>query len=68
MDVARLLTRADQPPQLIGLDVWNSAARIAPLTIAEGAEVVLALENRFDPSISELFFTSFYSEWSPSEG
>jgi hypothetical protein len=47
-----------QPPYLTTLNVWNSAARLAPMLIAEGASrAALGFQDAFDDSLAEYALT-----------
>lgn len=46
------------PPYLTTLNVWNSAARLAPMLIAEGASrAALGFQDAFDDSLAEYALT-----------
>ena len=46
------------PPYLTTLNVWNSAARLAPMLIAEGAtRAALGFQDAFDDSLAEYALT-----------
>ena len=46
------------PPYLTTLNVWNSAARLAPMLIAEGASrAALGFQDAFDDSLAEFTLT-----------
>ena len=48
----------DAPPYLTTLNVWNSAARLAPMLIAEGASrAALGFQDAFDDSLAEYALT-----------
>ncbi|HMP31240.1 MAG TPA: hypothetical protein PKD85_16665, partial [Saprospiraceae bacterium] len=47
----------------VGFNLWNSANRIAPLTIAAGAQTAIAFQTSIDDAIAELFFVNFYRNW-----
>ena len=50
-------------PTLVGLNLFHSAPRIAPLLLAAGAESVVAFQDTIDDALSEIFFAEFYSKW-----
>ena len=67
-ELAKLLTTNIRKPKFIGFNCWDSGARIAPLSVAEGAGAALGFQHTFDDSVAELFFTNFYrscveNEW-----
>lgn len=56
--LARALAVGDTPPYLTTLNVWNSAARLAPMLIAEGAtRAALGFQDAFDDSLAEYALT-----------
>lgn len=58
--LAQAMARAlgDTPPYLTTLNVWNSAARLAPMLIAEGASrAALGFQDAFDDSLAEYTLT-----------
>ncbi len=61
-DVGKVLTAGSKrrPPMLVGFNVWESAARIAPLTIAAGARAAIGFQLMSDDAVSEQFFVHFY--------
>jgi hypothetical protein len=48
------------PPSLISLNVYNSAASIAPHLVAAGIPHVISFQDTIDDRISEHFFVLFY--------
>lgn len=64
--IAQLLTRGEKKPLLVGFNVYNSAARLAALTVAEGAQLSLGFQDTLDDALAELFFAEFYGAWSRS--
>ena len=48
-------------PQLVALNIYDSAARIAPLIVAEGAYAATGFQDTFDDDLSEMFFSVLYS-------
>ena len=48
-------------PQLVSMNFGNSAARLAPLTLAAGARAAIGFQDSFDDDLAELFFSLFYS-------
>ena len=59
-ELAKLLTTNNRKPKFIGFNCWDSGARIAPLSVAEGAGAALGFQHTFDDSVAELFFMNFY--------
>lgn len=62
-ELAALLTVGDPPPAFVGFNVWHSAARMAPLTVASGAASAIGFQTVFDDGLAELFFATFYETW-----
>ncbi len=59
-DFAGLLTEAGHGPALVVCNIWNSAARTAPLAVAAGAAAAIGFQDAFDDALSELFIGAFY--------
>jgi hypothetical protein len=60
--LAQALCSHGHRPQLVALNLQNSAARVAPLLIAEGAGAAIGFQDIFDDDLSELFLATFYRE------
>lgn len=60
--LARALCSARPRPQLVALNLQNSAARVAPLLVAEGAGAAVGFQDVFDDDLGELFFGTFYRQ------
>jgi hypothetical protein len=60
--LARALCPRSHRPQLVAINLQNSAARVAPLLVAEGAGAAVGFQDTFDDDLSELFFATFYRE------
>jgi hypothetical protein len=50
--------------KLVGLNLYHSAARIAPLLIAAGVEAAVGFQDTIDDTIAEIFYAEFYRRWS----
>jgi hypothetical protein len=48
---------------LIACNIYNSAARIAPLAVASGAGAAIGFQDSFDDDLAELFFSTLYRAW-----
>ncbi len=48
-------------PLFVGLNLWNSAARIAPQLLPAGVVASMGFQDAFDESLAEYFFETFYS-------
>lgn len=64
-ELSTLLTKAHRP-RLVSMNIGNSAARLASLTVAHGAEAAIGFQDSFDDALSELFFSVLYSNLSLS--
>jgi hypothetical protein len=51
------------PPRLVGFDTYNSASRVAALTVAGGAAAAVGFQDVFNDDLAELFFFNFYMAW-----
>jgi hypothetical protein len=60
---ARLLTCADRKPTLVSLNLFNSAARTAPLIVAAGTSAAIGFQDEFSDPVAELFFATLYRTW-----
>jgi hypothetical protein len=60
-DLGRLLTDDNHRPRLVALNVGNSAARCAPLAVAEGAWAAIGFQDTFNEELAEFFFSVLYS-------
>lgn len=61
--VAAILNSGQNKPALVCFNVWDSGARLAPLTVALGANAAIGFEHTVDDSVAELFFANFYRTW-----
>jgi hypothetical protein len=58
--LAQLLVPQTRPPTLVSLNVYNSAARIAPRLVVAGAAHAVGFQDTIDDRLAEQFFSSFY--------
>jgi hypothetical protein len=61
--LAKVLTSATRKPSLLCCNIYNSAARIAPLSVAEGAGAAIGFQDSFDDELAERFFATLYRVW-----
>lgn len=54
---------ADHQPALVALSSCYTGRRLAPLTVAAGADLVIGFHQEVDDSSLPAFFASFYSAW-----
>ena len=60
--LAHALTQGGQlRPLFVGLNLWNSAARIAPQLLPAGVVASMGFQDAFDEALAEYFFETFYS-------
>ncbi len=56
-----LTASATHAPLFVGANMWNSAARVAPLLLSEGVVSSLGFQDAFDDSLGEYFFETLYA-------
>ncbi|MEJ2592454.1 MAG: hypothetical protein P8178_13855, partial [Candidatus Thiodiazotropha sp.] len=56
----------DYAPRLVSFNLYNSASRLAALTVARGAQAALGFQDSIDNELAELFFADFYRLWTGS--
>lgn len=61
--LAKALCAGGHRPELVAFSLQNSAARIASMTVAHGAQAAIGFQDVFDDNLAELFFGSFYRAW-----
>lgn len=62
-ELASLLTSAATTPRLVACNFQNSAARVAAMVVAQGAEASIGFQDFVDDSLAELLFATFYANW-----
>jgi hypothetical protein len=58
--LAQALVTEGHAPQLVFCNIWNSAARVAPLLAAAGAAAAIGFQDGMDDALAEIFLGSFY--------
>jgi hypothetical protein len=58
--LATILTSAATKPELVSFNFYNSAARIASLTVALGARAAIGFQDTIDDNLAEQFFAALY--------
>lgn len=58
------LAAGAEPPLLVGLELWNGAARLAPLLLPAGAWAAAAFQDSFDEALGTYFFENLYDQLS----
>lgn len=58
--LAEALVPPGHAPRLVFCNIWNSAARVAPLLVAAGAAAALGFQDGMDDALAEIFLGSFY--------
>lgn len=61
-DLAHILQSSGHKPALIFCNIWNSAARVAPLLVGAGAGATVGFQDSLDDALAELFVGTFYEE------
>jgi len=59
-DAATVLADAARKPFLVSFNLYNSAARLAALTVAEGARAAIGFQDTIDDGVAEQFFAALY--------
>jgi hypothetical protein len=59
-DFPKLLVSRSQPPTLVSLNIYNSAARIAPRLVVAGARHAVGFQDTIDDRLAEHLFATFY--------
>jgi hypothetical protein len=68
-DLASALTAGRRKkPALVAFNLYYSAARIAALTVANGADVAIGFQDRFDDLAAESFLGELYRAWQSTLG
>lgn len=62
-EIANALNAAKKSPALVTFDIYNSAAELAALSVAEGAGLAIGIQDRINDALAELFFTTFLRTW-----
>ncbi|MBI5255100.1 MAG: hypothetical protein HY855_01270, partial [Burkholderiales bacterium] len=63
-----LTAQGRHAPFFVGLNQWNSAARIAPLLLPAGVLASLGFQDSFDDSLAEYFFENLYGRLRTLDG
>jgi hypothetical protein len=50
-------------PELVAFNCYYSGARLAAMTVAEGAHLAIGFQDIFADTLAEQFFAEFYSKW-----
>ena len=66
-DLAAILTAGKDKPVLVSCNIWNSARRICPLIVANGASSAIGFQDSFDDGVVEAFFSTLYRSWREAE-
>ena len=62
-DLALIVCSAAPKPALVSFNVYNSAARLAGLCVAEGAGAAIGYQDDFSDRLSEVFYERLYWAW-----
>jgi hypothetical protein len=61
--LARVLCTDGHRPRLVSFSLHNSAARVAAMAVAHGAQAAIGFQDVVDDELAELFFGAFYRAW-----
>jgi hypothetical protein len=61
--LAAAIAKAGPNLRLVGFNIYNSAARTAPLAVAAGAAAAIGCQDEIDDRLAELFFSQLYFAW-----
>ena len=59
-ELARAVCSGAHKPTVVFCNIWNSAARVAPLLVAAGATSAIGFQDGMDDGLAEIFLGSFY--------
>ncbi len=62
-EIAEALNAGKRSPALVTFNIYNSAAEMAALSVAEGAAQAIGIQDKINDALAELFFTTFYRLW-----
>jgi hypothetical protein len=62
--LAPALAAGSEPPLFVGLELWNGAARLAPLLLPAGVWAAAAFQDSFDEALATYFFENLYDQLS----
>jgi hypothetical protein len=61
LPLAQALTSSAQKPAVVTFNFYNSSARTAAFTVAQGAQAAIGFQDYIDDRLAEIFFANFYS-------
>src|SRR4051812_21964250 len=59
--LAEALCSGKAAPSLVMCNIWNSAARTAPMLVAKGVRSVVGFQDQLDDALGEIFVGNFYA-------
>ena len=62
-ELAEIVCSATPKPTLVSFNIYNSAARLAGLCVAEGCGAALGYQDDFSDRLSEVFYERLYWAW-----
>jgi len=65
--LANAIAAGNPKPRLVCFNLYNSSARSAAFTVAEGANAALGFQDYLDDRVAEIFFANFYWNWRRSD-
>lgn len=60
--LAQALAPGPRPPFFVGLNLWNSAARLAPLLLPAGVLASVGFQDSFDEALATYFYENLYDQ------
>ncbi len=64
LEIASALNAYERrPPRLVAFNFYNTAARLAAMTVARGAGASIGFQDEVDDIMAEQFFARFYQAW-----
>jgi hypothetical protein len=62
-DLGAILNVGSRPLRLVACNFQNSAARVAAMAVAMGAEAAIGFQDRVDDAVAEAFYAIYYARW-----
>ena len=62
-ELAEIVCSAKTKPTLVSFNIYNSAARLAGLCVAEGCAAAIGYQDDFNDRLSEVFYERLYWAW-----
>jgi len=65
--MAKLITSAKIKPVLVNFNVYNSASRLCPLALSQGAGAAIGFQDDIDDLLAESFYAALYRIWASAD-